>query len=136
MSPSLKIVKINKSDMKMSSKDESEYWLEPGVSFDLQNTQDSLLELPITPKAFRFLAFVKIAKAPITDNGPDHMFFSFYLKHMKPQYETWSASKITGVKLIGSIEIDSFPNAQFKFVRGSTSQVYEFTCRFALSESL
>lgn len=46
---------------------------------------------------------------------------------MKPQYETWSASKLTGVKVIGLIETDSFPNAKFKVVRGSTSQVYKFT---------
>ena len=47
--------------------------------------------------------------------------FSFYLKHMKPQYETWSASKITAVKVTGLIETDNFPNAKLKVARGSTS---------------
>lgn len=46
---------------------------------------------------------------------------------MKSQYETWSANKITIVKVIGPIEIDSFPIARFKVARDSTSQVYEFT---------
>ena len=35
-------------------------------------------------------------------------------------------SKITVVKVTGPIETDSFLNAKFKVVRGSTSQVYEF----------
>ncbi|CAI9295632.1 unnamed protein product [Lactuca saligna] len=46
---------------------------------------------------------------------------------MKPQYETWSAGKITAVKVTDPIEIDSFPNAKFKVVRGSASRVHEFT---------
>ncbi|CAH1415802.1 unnamed protein product [Lactuca virosa] len=100
----------------------SQYWLEPIVSFDLQNTQDSQLDLPITPIVFRFRAFVKLANVSITDSGADHMMFSFYLKHMKPQYETWSLSKITGVKVTGPIETDSFPNAKFKLARGSARQ--------------
>lgn len=97
------------------------------MTFDLQNTHDSQLDLPITPKAFRFRAFVKIVKAPITDSGVDYTLFSFYLKHMKSQYETWCASKITTAKIIGPIMTDRFPSANFKMVRGSTSQVYEFT---------
>ncbi|CAI9284800.1 unnamed protein product [Lactuca saligna] len=134
MSPSLIIVKVKKSSMKMISKDERPVkpnWmritessvklkkerLELVVSFDLKNTQDSQLDIPIIPKAFRFRAFVKIVKAPITDNGADHMLFSFYLKHMKPQYETWCASKITVMKVIGLIDTNSFPNAEFKIAR-------------------
>ncbi|CAH1428714.1 unnamed protein product [Lactuca virosa] len=105
----------------------SQYWLEPVVSFDLQNTQDSQLDLPITPQDFKFRSFVKIANAPSTNCGADHMLFSFYLKHMKPQYETWCARKITAVKVTGPIETDSFPNAKFKVARGSVIQVYEFT---------
>ncbi|CAI9285091.1 unnamed protein product [Lactuca saligna] len=62
----------------------SQYWLEPVVSFNLQTTQNSQLDLPITPQAFRFHAFVKIMKATITDSDVDHMLISFYLKHMKP----------------------------------------------------
>ncbi|CAI9262775.1 unnamed protein product [Lactuca saligna] len=46
---------------------------------------------------------------------------------MRPQYNTWSASNITTMKVIGPIETDSFPNAKFQVVKGSTSQVHEFT---------
>ncbi|CAI9288599.1 unnamed protein product [Lactuca saligna] len=46
---------------------------------------------------------------------------------MRPQYETWNASKITTVKVTEPIETDSFPNAKFKVVRGSANQVHEFT---------
>ncbi|CAI9282028.1 unnamed protein product [Lactuca saligna] len=44
---------------------------------------------------------------------------------MKPQYEMWSAIKITVVKVIGPKETESFPNAKFKIVRGSASQARE-----------
>ncbi|CAI9289421.1 unnamed protein product [Lactuca saligna] len=61
------------------------------------------------------------------NSGAYHLLFLFYLKHMKPQFETWSASKIIVVKVTGTIETESFPNVKFKVVRGSFSQVYEFT---------
>ncbi|CAI9276643.1 unnamed protein product [Lactuca saligna] len=77
----------------------SQYWLDPVASFDLQNSQDSQLDLLITPKEFRFRAFVKVAGALNTDSGANHMMFSFYLKHMKPQYDTWFVNKITVVKV-------------------------------------
>ncbi|CAI9292350.1 unnamed protein product [Lactuca saligna] len=105
----------------------SQYWLEPTVSFEFQNTQDSQLDLPIIPKAFRFRVSVKVVNVPLLEISADQMLFTFYLKHIKPQYETWSLSKITGVKVTGPIETDNFPNAKFKVARGSTSQVYEFT---------
>ncbi|CAI9290321.1 unnamed protein product [Lactuca saligna] len=100
-----------------------QYWLELVVSFDLQNTQDSQLDL----KAFRFRSFVKVENVPSTDSGAYHLLFLFYLKHVKPQYKTWSASKIIVVKATDQIEIDSFPNAKFKVMRGSSSQVHKFT---------
>ncbi|CAI9265059.1 unnamed protein product [Lactuca saligna] len=103
------------------------YWLEPVVSFDLQNKQDSQLDLPITPKTFKFRSFVKVVNIPTTDNSAYHFLFSFYLKHMKPWYETQSASKITAVKVTGPIETDGFPNAKLKVARGSSSQIYKFT---------
>ncbi|CAI9291696.1 unnamed protein product [Lactuca saligna] len=65
--------------------------------------------------------------ALVTDSGANHLLFSFYLKHMKLQYETWSERKITEGKDTGPIETDSFPNAKFKVARGSSSQVCEFT---------
>ncbi|CAI9274242.1 unnamed protein product [Lactuca saligna] len=70
-----------------------------------KEAQDSQLDLLITPKAFRFRAFVKVANAPFTDSSADQMLFSFYLKHMKPQYETWSAHNIVAVK-DGSLDVD------------------------------
>ncbi|CAI9280416.1 unnamed protein product [Lactuca saligna] len=91
------------------------------------NSQDSQLDLPITLKAFEFRSFIKVVNVPLTDSGADHLLFSFYSKHTKPQYETWSAKKITFKKVSGPIETDSFPNAHFKVARGSTSQVCKFT---------
>lgn len=55
------------------------------------------------------------------DKGVDQVLFPFYLKHMRPQYETWSVEKITVVKVFGPIETDSFINARFKVARGSVS---------------
>ncbi|KAL7587596.1 hypothetical protein Lser_V15G40912 [Lactuca serriola] len=71
------------------------YWLEPVVSFKLENSLDSQLDLPITLKAFQFWCFDGVANVPFTDKGADQMLFSVNLKHMKPQYETWSSKKIT-----------------------------------------
>ncbi|CAI9289762.1 unnamed protein product [Lactuca saligna] len=71
----------------------------------------------MTPKAFKFHSFVIVANVPSTDKGADHLLFSFYLKHMKPQYKTLSASKIIVVEVIGPIKIDNFPKAKFKVVR-------------------
>ncbi|CAI9286146.1 unnamed protein product [Lactuca saligna] len=104
-----------------------QYWPETVVSFELQNTQDSQLDLPITSKAFKFRSFVKVANVPSTDSGANHLLFSFHLNHMKPQYEKWRAIKTIAVKVIGPIQTDSYPNAKFKVVRSSASQVHEFT---------
>ncbi|CAI9303077.1 unnamed protein product [Lactuca saligna] len=95
----------------------SKYWLDRIASLDHQNSQDSQIEPPITPKAFRFHAFVKVANSPFTDSGADQLLFSFYLKHMKPRYETWSAHKIVVVKVTRPIETESFPSVKFKVVR-------------------
>ncbi|CAI9291011.1 unnamed protein product [Lactuca saligna] len=92
---------------------------EPIVSFEFQITQASQLDLPITLKDFKFCSFVNVANVPSTDNGANQLIFSFYLKHMKPQYETWCA--ITEVKVMGPIETESIPNVKFKVVRGSAS---------------
>ncbi|CAI9260925.1 unnamed protein product [Lactuca saligna] len=76
---------------------------------------------------YQFRSFVKVVNVPSTDNGTDQLLFLFYLKRMKPQYETWSGSKIIVVKVTGPIETESFSNAKFKVVRGSASQVHGFT---------
>lgn len=54
------------------------------MSFELENSLDSQLDLPITLKAFQFWCFDRDANVPPTDNGADQMHFLFYLKHMKP----------------------------------------------------
>ncbi|CAI9274998.1 unnamed protein product [Lactuca saligna] len=84
----------------------SQCWLDPVASFEVLNSQDSQLDLPFTPKAFRFRAFVK---------------------DMKAQHKTWSIQKIVAVKVTGPIEAESFPNVKFKVVRGSSCQAYKFT---------
>ncbi|CAI9288708.1 unnamed protein product [Lactuca saligna] len=84
----------------------------------------------MTPKAFKFRSFIKVANVSSSDNGVDQLLFAFYLKYMKPQYETWSMIKITTVKVTGSIETDSFPNAKFKVIKGSESQVHEITLAY------
>nr|KAJ0196678.1 hypothetical protein LSAT_V11C700377470 [Lactuca sativa] len=89
--------------------------------------QATLKNLPLTPKAFRFRAFIKVASVPFSDSIGDQMMFNFYLKHMKPQFETWSVSKIVAVKVTGPIETESFFNAKFKVARGSARQACEFT---------
>ncbi|CAI9291498.1 unnamed protein product [Lactuca saligna] len=103
------------------------YWLEPLGSFKLQNSPDPQIDLPITPKAFQFCCFDRVVNAPPFDSGADKIPFSFYLKHVKPQYETWSSKKIIVVKVSGPIETESFFNVRFKVERGATSQIYEFT---------
>ncbi|CAI9282873.1 unnamed protein product [Lactuca saligna] len=105
----------------------NQYLLEPFVLFELQNTQYLQLDLPITPTAFEFRSFIKVGNVQSIENSADQLLLAFYLKHMRPQNETWSARKITIVKVTGPIEKESFPNAKFKVVRGFASQVHEFT---------
>ncbi|CAI9295962.1 unnamed protein product [Lactuca saligna] len=105
----------------------SVYWLEPVISFDFDNSSDLQLDFPITLKAFLFCSFEKIEKAPITYYNPNHSLFFFYLKHGKPQYQTWSSKKFSAIKVIGLIETESFISVHFKAVRGSRNSVFEFT---------
>ncbi|CAI9293042.1 unnamed protein product [Lactuca saligna] len=83
---------IREANKKEIFEREAQYWLEPVMSFDLLNRQDSQLDLPITLKAFHFCSFVKFVNVLATDSVADHLLFLFYLKHMNLQYETWSAS--------------------------------------------
>ncbi|CAI9264994.1 unnamed protein product [Lactuca saligna] len=93
------------------------YWLEPVGSFELENSLDSQLDLPTTLKAFQFRSFDKIVNASIPDHDIDQVLFWFYLKHMKPQYKTWTLKNITAVKVFGPIETEIFINARFKVAR-------------------
>ncbi|CAI9289097.1 unnamed protein product [Lactuca saligna] len=119
--PSVKFIVNPKSETEPKGK-EKPFNEEPIID------NNSQLDLPITLKAFRFRSFVKVVNVqPTTDSGANPLLFSFYLKHIKPQYKTWSASKITAMKVIGPIETDRFPNVKFKVARGSSIQVHEFT---------
>ncbi|CAI9277152.1 unnamed protein product [Lactuca saligna] len=64
--------------------DPSIKWLEPSVSFELNNTFDSQLDFPLTPKAFSFRDFEHIEKALLLEYDVNNNFFSFYLKHGQP----------------------------------------------------
>ena len=66
-------------------------WLEPSISFDLENSLESQLDFPITPRAFLFRCFEKIKKGPLSEYDVNHMLFSFYFKYAKPQFQTWSS---------------------------------------------
>ncbi|CAI9303037.1 unnamed protein product [Lactuca saligna] len=103
------------------------YWLELVASFELENSMDSYLDLSITLKAFQFRSFDKIENTSLPDCDIDQALFSFHLKHMKPQYETWSSKKIIVVKVFGPIETESFINACFKVACGVASSMFEFT---------
>lgn len=43
------------------------HWLEPSISFKLDNTADSQLDFPITPRAFLYRCFEMIEKAPLSN---------------------------------------------------------------------
>ncbi|CAI9271277.1 unnamed protein product [Lactuca saligna] len=55
----------------------SVYWLELVVSFDLDNSSESRLEFPVTPKAFLFRCFERIVNAPDSENDVNQMLLFF-----------------------------------------------------------
>ncbi|CAI9301617.1 unnamed protein product [Lactuca saligna] len=55
------------------------YWLELRTSFKQENILGSQLDFLITPKAFLFRYFDKVAKAPYSDNSANLMLISFNL---------------------------------------------------------
>ncbi|CAI9260627.1 unnamed protein product [Lactuca saligna] len=67
------------------------HWLESTISFELENTLESQIDLPITPRAFLFRCFEKVEKAPIPYYDVNHILFTFYLKYeslnMKPRVQ-------------------------------------------------
>ncbi|CAI9287310.1 unnamed protein product [Lactuca saligna] len=103
------------------------HWLEPVASFELENTLHLQLDVPITPKAFLFQSIEVIENTPPSHVNVDKSLMEFYLKHGKPQHLTWSAQKLTGVKVIGSLVTDSFVNVKLKKNRGSESSVFVFS---------
>ena len=113
------------------------YWLEFAESFELEKSLNSQLDLPITPKAFQFCCFDRIADVSLSDNGADQMIFLFYLKHMKPQYESWSSMKRIDVKVYGSTETKKLPECLFKgCTRSCEFNVWIYSGGFALSKPI
>ncbi|CAI9261283.1 unnamed protein product [Lactuca saligna] len=55
--------------------DPSICWLDPTVSFDIDNTADSQLDFPIAPSAFLFRCFKRIEKVPLSDYDVNHSLF-------------------------------------------------------------
>lgn len=103
------------------------HWIEPVASIELENTVDSQFDMPLTMKAFLFQCFEPIANTAPSNGKVNKSLMEFYLKHGKPQYETWSAQKITTVKVVGSVDTESFINVKFKKARGSQSVIHKFT---------
>ena len=62
----------------------------------------------------------------ISDSAVNRKLFSFYLRHAKPQYETWSSKRIVSLKVGLPIQTEDFLNIQFKGFRGANHELYEF----------
>lgn len=74
-----------------------------------------------------FRSFVTVANTPDFDTNVDKMLMEFYLEYAKPQYQTWSAQKITTVKVIVLVQTENSFNVKFNTPRGSMSAIFEFT---------
>ena len=55
------------------------HWLKPITSFNLENTQDSQFDMPITSKAFLFCCFNSTVNALASDTNVDRSLIEFYL---------------------------------------------------------
>lgn len=80
----------------------------------------------MTTKAFLFRCFEPTVNTTSSFAKVNKNLMEFYVKYVKPQYETRSAQKITVVKVDGPIETGSFANVKFKTARGSQSVIHEF----------
>nr|KAJ0227884.1 hypothetical protein LSAT_V11C100043130 [Lactuca sativa] len=86
--------------MKEAIESPSTHWLEPVVFFYCENTRDSQFDMPITRRAFVFHCFGSIVNVPSPDLKVDQELINYYLQFSQPQYLTWSAQKITLVKVL------------------------------------
>lgn len=105
----------------------SNNWLEPSVSFELENTPDSQLDYPITPRAFLFRCFENIERALLSDSDVNHSLFSFYITYGLPQFRSWSLKKLVAVKVYAPIATDNFINIRFKGFKGANKSETDFT---------
>ncbi|CAI9296084.1 unnamed protein product [Lactuca saligna] len=103
------------------------YWLEPTISFDLNNDVECQLDIHISTRAFLFHCFKKIEKFMISDSTVNRKLFLLYLKYAKPHYETWSLNRIMELKVGLLIQTEDFLNIQFKGFRGANHMLHEFT---------
>ena len=103
------------------------YWLQPSISFDLNNDVESQFDFLITPRVFLFRCFENIKKSLISDSAVNQKLFSFYFKYGKPQYKSWSLKNISAVRVKSPVHTEDFLNIQFKGFRGANHVVDEFT---------
>nr|KAJ0186423.1 hypothetical protein LSAT_V11C900487950 [Lactuca sativa] len=92
----------------------STHWLEPVMSFGLENSKDVQFDIPITRKAFIFHCFISTAVIPSPDRKVERDLLAFYLEFAQPQYLTWSLQKITTVKILKPYAAGKFFNVKFK----------------------
>ncbi|XP_052622628.1 zinc finger BED domain-containing protein RICESLEEPER 2-like [Lactuca sativa] len=79
--------------------------------------------MPITRKAFTFHCFDSTVEVPFPNTKVDRELIDFYLKYDQPQYLTWSAQKITTVKVLKPTPTCKFVNVRFKITRGFANSV-------------
>ena len=70
--------------------------------------------MPITRKAFTFHCFDSTVEVPFPSPKVDRELIEWYLKYGQPQYLTWSAQKITTVKVLKPTPAGKFVNVHFK----------------------
>lgn len=102
-------------------------WLELVISFDLENKMDSHFDIPITRRSFVFHCFKPIATVPVPDARVDRALIDYYLAYSQPQYMTWSAQKITTVKVMKPVAVGGFIKVKFRVTRGSENTVPEIS---------
>nr|KAJ0210234.1 hypothetical protein LSAT_V11C400205970 [Lactuca sativa] len=102
-------------------------WLDPIMSFGLDNSKDAQFDMPITRKAFIFHCFNSTSVIPSADPKVDRDLLDFYLEFAQPQHLTWSSKKITTVKVMKPYSTGKFINVKFRVTRGTEGSVYHFT---------
>lgn len=102
------------------------YWLQPQTSFEVKNEMGYQFDFSITTKAFQFWCFDSIQKAHLSNKGINKLFI-FYVKNLKPQYESWSLGRIVALKLRKPIAVDGFTNVGLKVYRGHNQTLHELS---------
>ena len=103
------------------------HWLEPVLSFDVENSKDSQFDMPINRKAFIFHCFESTMAIPSPDPKVDQDLLEYYHEFSQPQYLTWSNKKITTVKVLKPTLAGKFLNIKLKVMRGSDGSSHTIT---------